>query len=118
MQGVEQYKGKLIIYGCGDFVDDYAVTPGYRNDLSAIWQLTVSEAQDANDSADSDNTCSIKLKSLEIHPTIIERFQARRLQPKERDNVWVCQKIKELSHELGTEIFLDKDRGTAVLDLN
>ena len=39
IQGVETYKGKLIIYGCGDFVDDYALTPTYRNDLSAVWYV-------------------------------------------------------------------------------
>jgi len=33
VQGIEIYKGKPIIYGCGDFVDDYAVTEEYSNDL-------------------------------------------------------------------------------------
>ncbi|PSN63713.1 hypothetical protein BS50DRAFT_87194 [Corynespora cassiicola Philippines] len=39
VQGVEVYKGKLIIYGCGDFVDDYALHAEYRNDLSAVWRV-------------------------------------------------------------------------------
>jgi len=33
IQGIEIYKGKPILYGCGDFIDDYAVTEEYRNDL-------------------------------------------------------------------------------------
>lgn len=33
-QGVEIYKNKLILYDTGDFVDDYAVDPILRNDLS------------------------------------------------------------------------------------
>jgi len=33
IQGIEIYKGKPIIYGCGDFIDDYAVSEEYRNDL-------------------------------------------------------------------------------------
>jgi hypothetical protein len=32
-QGVELYNGVPIIYGCGDFVDDYAVDNAYRNNL-------------------------------------------------------------------------------------
>jgi len=36
-QGVEVYHGKLILYDTGDFLDDYAVDPVLRNDLSAIF---------------------------------------------------------------------------------
>jgi hypothetical protein len=33
LQGIEVYNGIPIIYGCGDFVDDYAVDSAYRNNL-------------------------------------------------------------------------------------
>ena len=33
-QGIEFYKGKLILYDTGDFVDDYQVDPLLRNDRS------------------------------------------------------------------------------------
>jgi poly-gamma-glutamate synthesis protein (capsule biosynthesis protein) len=36
-QGIEIYKGKVIMYDCGDFIDDYAVDPYFRNDLSFIF---------------------------------------------------------------------------------
>ncbi|KAL9056089.1 MAG: hypothetical protein Q9162_003151 [Coniocarpon cinnabarinum] len=45
IQGVEKYHGKLIIYGCGDFIDDYALTPEYRNDISAVWRVKVSDKE-------------------------------------------------------------------------
>lgn len=38
-QGVELWGGKPILYDTGDFVDDYAVDPELRNDLSAIFLL-------------------------------------------------------------------------------
>lgn len=42
-QGVEVYKGKLIMYDTGDFVDDYAVDPELRNDMSFIFRVVVDE---------------------------------------------------------------------------
>src|SRR5439155_21178746 len=35
-QGIELYRGKPILYSTGDFVDDYAVNPTERNDLSFL----------------------------------------------------------------------------------
>lgn len=40
-QGVEAYKGKLIMYDTGDFIDDYAVDPELRNDMSFIFKVIV-----------------------------------------------------------------------------
>jgi len=36
---VESYRGGLIIYSNGDFIDDYAVDPNYRNDLGMMVTL-------------------------------------------------------------------------------
>jgi poly-gamma-glutamate capsule biosynthesis protein CapA/YwtB (metallophosphatase superfamily) len=96
VQGVEVYKGKLIIYGCGDFVDDYALTPGYRNDLSAIWQVTVEE------SVDNTGETSLIVKQLKILPTRIERFHAQILDSGDEDFRWVNDTIAKLSREFGT----------------
>jgi poly-gamma-glutamate synthesis protein (capsule biosynthesis protein) len=38
-QGVEIHDGKPILYDTGDFVDDYAVDPGMRNDWSFLFRL-------------------------------------------------------------------------------
>lgn len=38
-QGIEIYKGKVILYSTGDFIDDYAVDPAERNDLSFLFLL-------------------------------------------------------------------------------
>lgn len=39
VQGIELYKGRPIFYGCGDFIDDYAVSEVYRNDLGFLYRL-------------------------------------------------------------------------------
>lgn len=101
IQGVEIYKGKLIIYGCGDFVDDYALTQGYRNDLSAIWQVTVEEL------SGREGKEGLKLKRLKILPTKIERFQATVLEGTDEDFQWVNDKIVKLSRDLGVTIDTD-----------
>jgi poly-gamma-glutamate synthesis protein (capsule biosynthesis protein) len=41
VQGLEVYRGKLILYDTGDFVDDYAVHEDLRNDLSALFVLRI-----------------------------------------------------------------------------
>lgn len=43
VQGIERYKNGLIMYDTGDFIDDYAVDPVLRNDLSCIFQVTLSK---------------------------------------------------------------------------
>lgn len=111
VQGVEKYNGGLIIYGCGDFVDDYAVTPGYRNDLSGIWRVTVEEQ------ATAESTRTLRLKKLEMYPTKIDRFVARRLQPDESDCQWVREKLRDLSAEFGTTVDLSSTDGRVTVDL-
>lgn len=93
VQGVELYQSKLIIYGCGDFIDDYALNPKYRNDLSAIWRVNMLE-----------NASGLKLDSLEVLPTRIQDFQARTLPESDPDSKWVCGKVMELSQNLGTTL--------------
>jgi len=42
--GVEVFEGKLILYGCGDFIDDYEGITGYeyfRGDLSLMYDIEV-----------------------------------------------------------------------------
>ena len=112
VQGVEKYNGKPIIYGCGDFVDDYALTPEYRNDLSAVWQVKVEESNL------EEGQKGLKLKTLEVFPTKIDRFMARRLSSGEADSEWVCSKIKALSADLGTTIELDtRNNGRVTVNL-
>jgi poly-gamma-glutamate capsule biosynthesis protein CapA/YwtB (metallophosphatase superfamily) len=96
VQGVEVYRGKLIIYGCGDFVDDYVLHEEYRNDLGAVWRVIVKEDHG------EDEKNGLVLDRLEIFPTRIERFRAMLLGVGDGDNEWVRSKIGALSRDLGT----------------
>lgn len=52
VQGIEIYKGRPIFYGCGDFVDDYAVDEEYRNDLGFAYTLHVRVRQAPGESSE------------------------------------------------------------------
>ncbi len=41
LQGVEVYRGRPILYDCGDFVDDYVHKEGLHNKRSALFELVV-----------------------------------------------------------------------------
>lgn len=93
VQGVERYKSKLIIYGCGDFVDDYAIHEEYRNDLGAVWRVVVSERDSG-----------LGLERLEIFPSRIDRFRATLLDVDDEDHGWVRRTLTQLSGKLGTSV--------------
>jgi poly-gamma-glutamate capsule biosynthesis protein CapA/YwtB (metallophosphatase superfamily) len=99
VQGVEIFKHKLIVYGCGDFVDDYAVDPQWRNDLSAAWRVTVGSRASA-----SESESGLEIKQLEVFPNRIQRFQAHLLDKTDSDHAWVTKKFRQLCDELGTKV--------------
>ena len=116
VQGVEAYKGKLVIYGCGDFVDDYALVEEYRNDLGGVWRVVVQQKQQQGDERDG---AKVLVKRLEMFPTKIEKFAARRLKAEEEDARWVRGKVKELSEELGTEVVVEEEgEGRIIVEVN
>lgn len=108
VQGVEVYKGSLIIYGCGDFVDDYALVEQYRNDLSGIWRVIVEETDDGG---------RLRPQRLEFYPTKIDRFMARRLLPNMDDSAWVRNKVVQLSAEFGTKAINDEEEGRVIIEV-
>ncbi|KAF2149415.1 putative polyglutamate biosynthesis protein, partial [Myriangium duriaei CBS 260.36] len=96
VQGVEVYKGKPIIYGCGDFVDDYAVVDGgWRNDLSALWRLNVREMKSCEQTR-------LAVSNIEVFPNRIQNFVAHRLDAGDKDHKWVLDKVRHLSSGFGT----------------
>lgn len=114
IQGVERYHGKLIIYGCGDFVDDYARHADYRNDLGAVWRVFVKERD-----KDKDGDRPLVLDRLEIFPTRIEKFRALLLDRDDEAHSWVRRRIEVLSGELGTDVKKGLgEQGQVIVDLN
>ncbi|MCI0430917.1 MAG: CapA family protein [Rhodospirillales bacterium] len=83
---MEIWRGKLILYGCGDFINDYEGISGYeeyRGDLALMYFPTL----------DPDNGT---LRRLEIVPMRIRQMRLRRAGPEDR--VWLCG---ALNHECG-----------------
>ncbi|PLN76565.1 hypothetical protein BDW42DRAFT_197093 [Aspergillus taichungensis] len=106
VQGVEVHNGKPIIYGCGDFVDDYAVDRRFRNDLGGVWRVVFR----------GDETRGLVMDRVEVFPTRCELFQVNVLDAGEEDHEWVVETLRRLSGELGTRVRLG-ERGQVVVDL-
>ncbi len=87
LQGIECYHGNLVLYDTGDFVDDYAVDPDLRNDLSAYFILHV------------DNLGVHKLRCV---PARIFQYQVNRA--RNDDYQWVINRLKNLTADFGTEM--------------
>jgi poly-gamma-glutamate synthesis protein (capsule biosynthesis protein) len=62
-RGIEMYQNRPIIYGAGDFIDDYAVDEVERNDQSFLFIIEMN---------------ATTLSRLLLYPTVIRHFQARR----------------------------------------
>lgn len=119
IQGIETVQRQngtngLIIYGCGDFIDDYAIDEQYRNDLGAIFQVHVSIPWTFPENT---NLKPIRLQSLSVFPTRCSNFQVNRLCLDDVDWTSVKEKLVQLSNvdrkmwTLGqkNEIILDID---------
>ena len=83
-RGVEVYRGRPIMYGAGDYIDDYAVDPAERNDRSFIFLL-------AADGGTPQRLCLV--------PTVITGFQARLAGRSARD---IGVRMAGLCRDLGT----------------
>jgi poly-gamma-glutamate synthesis protein (capsule biosynthesis protein) len=91
-KGIEIYQGKPILYGCGDFLNDYEGISGHeelRGDLALMYFLTVERG-------------SGRLLRLEMTPLQIRRFQLHYAQPS--DVRWLHQILERESERLGTGI--------------
>ncbi|GAB1191386.1 hypothetical protein APSETT444_000558 [Aspergillus pseudonomiae] len=109
LQGVEAYRGRWILYGCGDFVDDYALDAEFRNDLGALWRVLVEEDGRGG---------GLSLGRLEVVPTRCRLFEVEVLGVDDEDHGWVRRKLGELSREFGTVVQGELGRdGQIVLDL-
>ena len=86
-QGIETYKGKLILYDTGDFIDDYYVDPFLRNDQSFLYLVDV----------DKDG-----LKKVELVPVLISQMQVNKARGSNYRKT--VDRVKELSKEFGTTI--------------
>lgn len=94
-KAIEVHRGRLILYGCGDFVNDYEGIPGYeefRSDLRLMYFAGV-------------NPATGELTALEIAPLQAHRF--RLAYPCRKDVEWLAQTLDRNSRPLGTGVRQD-----------
>ena len=97
-KGIEVYKGKPILYGCGDFLNDYEGISGheqYRSELVLMYFATM-------DASTRD------LVTLEMTPLEVKRFRLKRVS--ERDAQWARDSVSRESGILGADVKLNPNR--------
>lgn len=93
-RGLEVYRDKLIIYGAGDFINDYEGISGheqYRDDLTLMYFPEV-------------DAVSGKLISLRMVPLRIKNFRLNAASPKEA--AWLADRLDRESKKLGAGVRL------------
>lgn len=92
--GIEVYKDKLIIYGAGDFINDYEGIKGheeYRSELSLMYFAQV-------------NVNTGNLEALKMIPMKIKKFQLQKASKKDAE--WIYETLQRESAKMGTAIEL------------
>jgi len=100
VKAIEVFNGRLILYGCGDFVTDYEGISGYpaaagfRGDLALMYFIEL----------DSSNS---ELISARLVPMRMRRFRLERAST--ADAKWLCDLLNELGKPFKTGARRDRD---------
>lgn len=100
---IEVYRGRLILYGCGDFIDDYEGIAGherYRDDLRLLYLVTVESG-------------SGELIGARMVP--LQAQQMRLRHASREDAQWLRGVLDRVSRGLGVRVDLDTDGMLALL---
>jgi poly-gamma-glutamate synthesis protein (capsule biosynthesis protein) len=95
----EAYRNGLILYGCGDFLNDYEGISGYeyfRGDLTFMYFACL----------DATGRASAR---LELTPMQIQRFRLRRASAADAD--WLAQRLVHEEHGFGMRVARRDDAG-------
>ncbi len=98
---VEVYRNRLILYGCGDFIDDYEGIEGhdeYRDDLVLMYVPAVDDTG--------------RLAGLQMSPMQIKRMKLNRAA--DADAEWLRATLDRVSAPFGTHIAWGPDRTLAL----
>lgn len=86
-QGIELYKGKIILYDTGDFIDDYVVNDLLRNDRSFLFECFIKDK---------------KISAFKLIPVIIQKMQVSLATG--HDKEYAIARMQFLSSVFGTRI--------------
>ncbi len=96
-KAIEVYRDRPILYGCGDFLDDYEGIRGYeafRDDLVLMYFLTMRASPGT-------------LARLTMVPLQIRKFRLNRASP--ADAAWLRDTLDREGKEFGTRVRLETD---------
>ncbi len=97
-RAIEIYRDRLILYGCGDFLNDYEGISGYeryRDDLALMYFVDLDPA-------------SGRLQALRLVPLQIKNL--RLCIPSQRDIEWIRQTLDGECRQFGTRVMLDPEQ--------
>jgi poly-gamma-glutamate synthesis protein (capsule biosynthesis protein) len=97
VKGMEVYRDRPILYGCGDFLNDYEGIRGheqYRDDLSLMYIVTMDPSTGT-------------LAGLRMIPTQIRHFKVNKA--KKTDVLWLRKILNREGEKFGTHVELNED---------
>jgi poly-gamma-glutamate synthesis protein (capsule biosynthesis protein) len=97
LRPIEIYRDRLILYGCGDFIDDYEGISGhesYRDDLVLMFFPSLSPQAG-------------QLVALEMTPLQIRHIRLNRASA--GDARWICDTVNRISRAFGTRVVLTEE---------
>ncbi len=100
--GLEIYRNRPIIYGSGDFLNDYEGISGYeefRGDLGLMYFVTMEPS-------------SGRLVRLHLVPTRIKQFKINKASSREAR--WLQDVLNRESREFGIQVAVDPDNSFTV----
>jgi poly-gamma-glutamate capsule biosynthesis protein CapA/YwtB (metallophosphatase superfamily) len=106
VKAMEVYKERLIIYGCGDFLNDYEGIGGYeffRGDLGLMYFAELHPATG-------------KLEALGMIPTQVRRFRVNRAA--QADSRWLEDLLNREGQRFGTRVRLSAQNSLMLLSNN
>jgi poly-gamma-glutamate synthesis protein (capsule biosynthesis protein) len=99
VKALEVYRGRLILYGCGDFLTDYEGISGheqFRGDLALMYLVQVDPQQG-------------RLVEARLVPFQSRRFRLERAAA--TDRTWLCDLLNTLGARFGTRVEAVDDHG-------
>lgn len=97
-QGIEVYRGKPIIYGCGDFINDYEGIGGsygrFRGDLSLMYFVEM-------------DSVSGQLRSFKMKPMRMKNFRVNHASAAEAQ--WLMEMLNREGKGLETGVEMEED---------
>ncbi|MCX5772509.1 MAG: CapA family protein [Candidatus Hydrogenedentes bacterium] len=94
---LEIYRGKLILYGCGDFITDYEGISGYESYKGGLALMYLARI----------NVCSGELTELRLVPMQSRRFRLTRVFGPDAE--WLCTMLNREGRRFNTALRLTDD---------